>query len=238
VTSIRSTVSILVEDEKLDADWQRRFHQNIYDESLRMAKLSDVLMTYLRAPKDVTPLMHDPDDAFSNAEYEVVDTDFAQAAQRCDYDPSVLAKQFDCDLATILRKMACLDEMHPPMGLIVSDASGTITTYKPVLGMSLPRQGGGCPLWPVYLALSQPGQPLMTDVELPGSHAARLRCYAIAQPVGAVAFDAPVVYQSTMLVIADQPETSAPALPIGTACRICPRGACQARRVPSALEQD
>ena len=51
VTAIRSTASILVGPEKLDDDWQRRFHENIHDDSLRLAGSSEALIAYLEAPK-------------------------------------------------------------------------------------------------------------------------------------------------------------------------------------------
>ena len=52
VTAIRSSSSILVGPEKLDDDWQRRFHENIHNDSLRLADSSEALITYLEAPKD------------------------------------------------------------------------------------------------------------------------------------------------------------------------------------------
>lgn len=54
VTAIRSTASILVGQEKLDADWQRRFHENIHADSLRLAQNSEALIGYLDAPGDDT----------------------------------------------------------------------------------------------------------------------------------------------------------------------------------------
>lgn len=52
VTAIRSTASILVGQEKLDADWQRRFHENIHADSLRLAQNSEALIAYLETPGD------------------------------------------------------------------------------------------------------------------------------------------------------------------------------------------
>ena len=52
VTAIRSTASILVGQERLDADWQRRFHENIHADSLRLAQNSEALIAYLEAPGD------------------------------------------------------------------------------------------------------------------------------------------------------------------------------------------
>lgn len=51
VTAIRSTASILVGDAALDADWQSRFHRNIYDDSIRLAESSEALINYLDSPK-------------------------------------------------------------------------------------------------------------------------------------------------------------------------------------------
>ena len=53
VSAIRSSASILVSDDALDADWQRRFHENIHDDSVRLAKSSEALITYLEAPEAI-----------------------------------------------------------------------------------------------------------------------------------------------------------------------------------------
>jgi hypothetical protein len=53
VTAIRSTAAILVSQEQIDADWQRRFHENIHNDSLRLGKSSEALVAYLEAPEDV-----------------------------------------------------------------------------------------------------------------------------------------------------------------------------------------
>lgn len=47
VTSIRSTASILVESQDLDAEWQSRFHRNIEADSRRLSESSQDLMRYL-----------------------------------------------------------------------------------------------------------------------------------------------------------------------------------------------
>jgi len=51
VSAIRSTAAILVGPEDLDADWQRRFHENIHNDSLRLANSSEALIGYLDAPE-------------------------------------------------------------------------------------------------------------------------------------------------------------------------------------------
>lgn len=50
VTSIRSTASILVGAEDLDRDWQKRFNNNIHQDSLRLADSARALVDFLEAP--------------------------------------------------------------------------------------------------------------------------------------------------------------------------------------------
>ena len=50
VTAIRSSSSILVGQEELDDDWQRRFHENIHADSVRLASSSEALIAYLETP--------------------------------------------------------------------------------------------------------------------------------------------------------------------------------------------
>lgn len=49
VTAIRSAASILAEPGEIDAEWQARFHRNIYEDSARLAETSRGLVTYLEA---------------------------------------------------------------------------------------------------------------------------------------------------------------------------------------------
>ena len=53
VSAIRSSASILVGPEDLDQDLQRRFHENIHKDSVRLADSSEALIAYLEAPEGV-----------------------------------------------------------------------------------------------------------------------------------------------------------------------------------------
>ncbi|MBT52807.1 MAG: transcriptional regulator [Mameliella sp.] len=55
VTAIRSAASILAEPGEVDAEWQARFHRNIYEDSARLAETSRGLVNYLEA--DETSLL-------------------------------------------------------------------------------------------------------------------------------------------------------------------------------------
>ncbi|WP_323771725.1 short-chain fatty acyl-CoA regulator family protein [Antarctobacter sp.] len=55
VTAIRSAASILAEPGEVDAEWQARFHRNIYEDSARLAETSRGLVSYLEAD-ETSPL--------------------------------------------------------------------------------------------------------------------------------------------------------------------------------------
>ena len=282
VTAIRSSAAILVGQEQIDADWQRRFHENIHADSLRLGKSSEALVAYLDAPAAADPSPDTPMgqvDAFlaqhsyhlPMIEAETASPEdivaqsgltgaaaallagicrqyaddaralpmaaFAQAARACHYDPAQLAAQYGVDFATVLRRLPCLppDAGHPPMGLAVCDAAGALIYLKPVPGFAMPAMGAACPLWPLFAALSRPSQPLRAEAILPGPTAPRLLCYAIAMPLAVHQFDLPPVLRSTMLVLPDMAQASAPPVPVGIACRICPRADCASRREPAII---
>ena len=165
--------------------------------------------------------------------------EFAATASAADYDPAVLAARFDADLAAVLRRIAVLPTPSGAgrIGLVICDGSGTLTFRKPVDGFPLPRFGAACPLWPLYQALGRPMTPVRTMVEVAGRDAMRFLVYAVAQPAGVTGFDAPTVFEATMLMLpvdrAAMPDL--PIRPVGTSCRICPQADCRARREPSVL---
>ncbi len=159
------------------------------------------------------------------------------AVARHGLDPAALAQDFGLDPTLVFRRLAALpaERGGADVGLVICDGSGTLTFRKPVAGFALPRFGAACPLWPLYQALSRPMAPIRTTVELSGRPARRFLAYAICQPVAGNGFDSPQVFESSMLILPEPGEDSAPAQPIGTACRICPRPACPARREASIL---
>ncbi len=52
VTSIQSTAAILTGEAKVDADWQSRFHRNIFDDAGRLAQTSAALIAYFDNPSE------------------------------------------------------------------------------------------------------------------------------------------------------------------------------------------
>jgi transcriptional regulator with XRE-family HTH domain len=289
VTSIRATAGILVSDDTIDADWQRRFHVNIHDDSQRLAVESEALVAYLDPPEDHgTAREHligfEEVEAFLARETKLLDwievhpstapdvllndydapkmsregralllhymarqagdvrlmpkATFVPAAIKAQADPSVLAAQFNATLPAVLRRLASLPVHHklPPMGLVIADPTGALTYLKAIPGFTPSRYTAGCPLWPLYTALTQPMRPVKSEVVLPGQAGARFMCYAIAEPKTSTDFGASPVYEATMLVVSDPAPGPQDPIKAGVSCRVCPRADCAARREPSAIE--
>lgn len=166
---------------------------------------------------------------------------FLAALSETGLDPARLATRFGAPMAAVFRRLATLPEGAanlPPLGLVVCDGSGTLTLRRPLPGFALPRSAAGCPLWPLYEALSRPMQPLRLTLDMAGRLPQRFQSWAFAAPRppegAAASFDAPVLMEAMMLVT---PATSRleTARPVGTSCRVCPRLACAGRREPSLI---
>lgn len=147
-------------------------------------------------------------------------------------DPGRLATRFSTDPAAVFRRLATLPPEAGPVGLVICDGSGTLVFRKPLPGFALPRFGAACPLWPLYEALSRPGQPMQARVEMAGRLAAGFDCWAWAQTSFPEGFAGPGVIRAHMVLVPSVGEGAA-ARPVGTSCRICPREGCAARREPA-----
>lgn len=164
----------------------------------------------------------------------------ARAMKKEGVNPLALAQGFGCDLATIMRRIACQPEENAssPFGLVVCDGSGALTFKKAIEGFNLPGYGAGCPLWPLYQAMLRPMSPIRAVVEQSGHRARRYLTYAVSQPSIMTGFDMPQLFETTMLILPDDRADippDLPVLPVGASCRTCPRLDCDARREPSIL---
>lgn len=151
---------------------------------------------------------------------------FRLALAECGPDALALAARFSTPPLIAFRRIA----FGANAGLVICDASGTLTLRKRIAGFSLPRFGAACPLWPLFSALSQPMVPIEQIVETP--NADRFLIRAFCQPEYPMGFAGPELRQAVMLIL---PAAQGPARPIGATCRICPRKDCVARREPAIL---
>lgn len=162
-----------------------------------------------------------------------------EAVRRQGVQPGVLAGQFGAPMEVMFRRLAALPEIAGmgAIGLVTCDASGTLIYRKQIDGFPLPRIGAACPIWPLFRALSQPMVPIQANLVQTGRGRGKFRTFAIAQPVGAVKFGAPVRYQASMLVIPEEDDVENSYEAVGVSCRICPLKECDARREPSILAE-
>ena len=170
---------------------------------------------------------------------------FVKVLENDGLDPVALAHKFGADLPTVFRRLAAMPEgtMATEVGLVISDASGSIVFRKPVAGFSLPRFGASCPLWPIFSALSRPMVPIRRKVSQLGRAVANFECMAVAWPQDTPGFDSDPHYQSIMLILPIAAgETGGEngdndVQPVGSTCRLCPLARCRARREPSILNE-
>nr|WP_111299370.1 XRE family transcriptional regulator [Paracoccus saliphilus] len=149
-------------------------------------------------------------------------------------DPVQLAARLGRPLDLVLRRLA---DLRPAgfegAGLLICDGSGVLTLRRAAAGFPLPRPGDSCALWPLYHALAVPQVALERMVVTPEGRLFRTLSFATrSQPDGLAG---PLLTRAVMLLLPAEGPVPPDALPIGPACRICPRAACPARREPSIL---
>jgi predicted transcriptional regulator/DNA-binding XRE family transcriptional regulator len=166
---------------------------------------------------------------------------FRDALARFGPDPIALAERFGVNLSAVFRRLAAMPHEVLPseVGLVVCDASGSIIYRKQIEGFAMPRFGASCPLWPIFAALSRPMVPLRRRVSQLGRSAMQFDCLAVAEPVSAPEFDSDPLFNSTMLIlpVPTDDDSGGNVQPVGSSCRVCPRGNCRARREPSILSE-
>lgn len=147
------------------------------------------------------------------------------------FDPARILARLGGDAGLILRRLASLpaQEGVPPRGLAICDASGALVHRRRLEGFALPRVSPGCPLWPLYRALSRVEQPEEAVIEMP--RGARFRAFAVAQAVAPPRFGTLPLVQATMLILPLYGEAASGAvIEAGPGCGTCSREICAARR--------
>ena len=158
---------------------------------------------------------------------------FDAAARELDYDPAALGTHFAAPLPSVFRRLASLPGAadRPDIGLVACDTAGAVVFAKAPRGFDLPRGDAPCPLWPLFDALSQNGQPIRCAVQ--SADDTRFDTFAICEPRGPAQFGTPVTHVAWMLLIARN--TDGTARRVGATCRLCAVRDCAARREPSIL---
>lgn len=160
-----------------------------------------------------------------------------QALDDIGIDPGRLAQRFGVSPSAVMRRLAMVPLPSPGLGLVACDGSGTLIFRRPMPGFALPRFGAACPLWPLYQALSRPGQLFRICVTMAGAARRQFTTWSICQPSFPDGYDQPPVLRAYMLIVAPGDKEGTPAQDIGTSCRICPRDPCSARREPPIISE-
>ncbi len=163
---------------------------------------------------------------------------FLQAAQRARYDIDVLSARFHVSFEQAASRLVAL-QRPGAAGIaffaLEIDSAGNRLRRSGAMGFPLARFGGDCPKLALSAAFLQPGQVLAETVEMEDG----ARFLTVARTVeGPRAGFRERVRRTAILVGCDAAadtvytDPQAPALPVGTACRLCERQGCLARAEP------
>ncbi len=234
-------------EEALDQYLTRnQYHFEILDQETQsdlasnaaLAELDETINAMLAAEPQLTGDAHDLVRAYLHTYAEdacamPLET-FASKAKEASFDPMILSRAFDRDLHSVFRRLANLHRPRieaPQFGLITVSASGYPLLRQPLPGFALPRHGNACPLWPLFRSFSQPGQPLLADMEHDTGQQYQTLAFASSRKQLKLGENGDLV--ASMLIVAKEKSpfgaSFQPTAMVGTACRICTRVGCSAR---------
>ena len=155
------------------------------------------------------------------------------------YDPFILAELSGGDVPLAFFRLAHLPddrEDMPRFGLLEIDNSAGVWLRKEISGFRLPNRSGACPRWPIYRALSQPGQGYIARLSpidglpcLSYNYAWQMRGHGVGLPP---LMHAMMLYRE--ISPADKLDQTR-NLQVGFHCAICARTDCSDRRDAYAL---
>lgn len=173
---------------------------------------------------------------------------FREAAREVRHDIDRLRQRFGASFEQACHRLSTLQRPGAqgiPFFFCRVDMAGNITKRHSATRLEFARFGGACPLWVVHEAVAIPDRVLAQLAEMPdggryvlmakglvkpsASYARPPRRYAVA--LGCEEAHAPD------FIYADGLRMGGVATPIGTSCRICPRGDCDQRAFPPAASE-
>ncbi|MDO7844106.1 short-chain fatty acyl-CoA regulator family protein [Sphingomonas sp. CA1-15] len=170
---------------------------------------------------------------------------FRAAARTTRHDIDKLRRQFGTSFEQTCHRLSTLQRpgaLGIPFFFCRVDMAGNITKRHSATRLKFARFGGACPLWIVHEAVAIPDRVLVQLAETPDG----VRYISIAKGLVKASEDftrLPRRYALALgceasfaadFVYADALRTDGAATPIGTSCRICPRGDCDQRAFPPA----
>tara|TARA_Y100000741_G_scaffold347939_1_gene315706 strand:+ start:6343 stop:7788 length:1446 start_codon:yes stop_codon:yes gene_type:complete len=171
--------------------------------------------------------------------------DFLQSAKKYKYDIEILMHHYAASFEQITHRLTNLQRPGyegVPFHFLKTDIAGNVSKRFSLSGIHIPRHGGSCPRWNVYIAFLNPGKIHPQISRMPDGKV--YFCIARAFEKGIEKHGMPksfvsiglgcdiqyakeLTYSEGMDLKNKNLET-----PIGISCRICPRIDCQQRAFP------
>ena len=171
--------------------------------------------------------------------------DFLIKAKKYKYDIEILMHHYASSFEQITHRLTNLQRPGKegvPFHFLKTDIAGNVSKRFSLSGIHIPRHGGSCPRWNVYIAFMNPGNIHPQISKMPDGKV--YFCIARAFEKGIEKYGMPksfvsiglgcdiqyaneLTYSEGMDLKNKNLET-----PIGVSCRICPRTDCQQRAFP------
>ena len=171
--------------------------------------------------------------------------EFLQSAKKYKYDVEILMHHFATSFEQVTHRLTNLQRPGNegvPFHFLKTDIAGNVSKRFSLSGIHIPRHGGSCPRWNVYIAFLNPGKIHPQISKMPDGKT--YFCIARAFEKGIEKHGMPksfvsiglgcdlqyakeLTYSEGMDLQNKRLET-----PIGVSCRICPRIDCQQRAFP------
>ena len=171
--------------------------------------------------------------------------DFLESAKKYKYDVEILMHHYASSFEQITHRLTNLQRPGNegvPFHFLKTDIAGNVSKRFSLSGIHIPRHGGSCPRWNVYIAFLNPGKIHPQISRMPDGKV--YFCIARAFEKGIEKYGMPKSFVSIGLGCDMQYakeltytegmdlENKNLETPIGVSCRICPRVDCQQRAFP------
>lgn len=169
---------------------------------------------------------------------------FLRDAEASRYDIEALRQIYTASFEQVAHRLVTLrrpGEAGVPFGFLRSDPAGRLTKHFPLPGLPLPGAGHGCPLWAVYGAFRTPESLVRQVVQfadgsrylfIAKAHARRVANFAERGAIHTSVMLACDVLHADRTVYATGLNLAdlGADVPVGPACRLCPRRDCADRQ--------
>jgi len=170
--------------------------------------------------------------------------EFLGEAERLRYDIEALRQSYTASFEQVAHRLVTLRKPGAagvPFGFLRSDPAGRLTKHFPLPGLPMPGAGHACPLWAIYGAFRTP-EALVRQVAqfadgsrylfIAQAHARRVANFAERGAIHTSVMLACDVLHADRTVYATGLDLSDPGadVPVGPACRLCPRRDCPDRQ--------